>query len=336
VKQIISFSFLMLCLSAQDYAGNFMYLDQGAKTTASGNAFFTNQNDLSAFRYYPADYSFGTTQKVYSIYSSRFSGLYDQFHLGYTQPLFGGYNITLNWNYSGVSDIPRYNALKIDDSTGLPEQRSPDGFFNNNNHISSIIFGKVFDNIVDFGWDYFEIPLRFPTSLSVNYASTSIDEYSAYAFTFDLSTGVSFNLGELFIQNSGVGNFSFFMTYMNVAGTDLIWDDVSSFDGSSGTKVQSNEYLPSNTIFGFNVILPQEDIETDFGFAYQRQTLYERDNYGILINYQKFLEFRFGLNDNKFTTGLGVKAYDAEVFLSFQPRHSLGSTFLLDLSYEIK
>ena len=298
--------------------------------------FFANQGDMSAFRYFPADYSFGTTQKVYSIYSSRYSGLYDQFHLGFSQPLFGGYNITLDWNYSGVSDIPRYNALKIDESTGLPEQRSPDGFFSNNNHVTSMTIGRVFDNIVDFGWDYFVIPLRFPAALTINHASTSIDKYSAYAFTFDLSAGVSFNLGELFVQNEGVGNFSFFMTFKNFAGTDLIWDKVSSFDQSSGTSVESSEFLPSNSIFGINVVFPQEDIGIDLGVAYQKQTLYSRDNYGLMLTYQDFLEFRFGTNDKQFTTGFGVKAYDAEIFLSFQPKHSLGSTFLLDMSYEIK
>ena len=115
------------------YAADFLNLDFGAKTLASGNSFFMNKSDLSAIRWFPADYTFNKERKVYSTYVSKFNGILSQAHIGFSQPIIGGYNITVNWNYSGVTDIPRYNKLILEiDKTPLNEE--PTGFFNNSNN----------------------------------------------------------------------------------------------------------------------------------------------------------------------------------------------------------
>ncbi len=328
---LICSAFISL-IAQQQVTSDFLYLESGARSSASGQAFFVGQGDISAYRYFPADYTFNSKRKVFGTFVSKYDGLVQQFSAGYSQPLFGGLNLTANYNYSGVSDIPRFEELNPDGGTFEPDQKSPSGYFGNSNHIFSATFGKIFDEVIDVGWNYFTIPIRIPTAVQVNYLRSTLDEYSANAFTVDVSAGLQFNLGDLIIQRKGIGDLIVYFNAMNVVGSNLAWDQVSSLDGSS--KTTTSEEIASNFTFGTNLITEMEELSLKFGVSYQYQDRYAENNFGMMFIYDELVELRFGINEDLFTIGGGVHYFGTSLFLSLKPKHELGKEILVDLSYD--
>lgn len=315
----------------QSHSADFIFLETGAQTAASGHVFFAGQGDLSAHRYFPADYTLNIKRKAYTSYINTFDGLVDQFSMGYTQPLFGGLNISTNYSYSGVSDIPKFNELVVDDATNEPIQKAPSGFFSNSNHVFSVAFGKVFDNVIDVGWDYFTIPIRLPTSLQVNYQNSNLDTYSANAFTVDVSLGLQFNAGQLLVQQEAIGDLTVFTSFMNIVGSNLVWDDVTSLDQTQRTS--SSEEIPRNLVVGVNLLSSMEELDLNFGIGYQYQGRYGTSNFGFMLEYQDIAELRFGLGE-KFSIGAGTTYEGIGLFFSMRPHDALGKNIFIDLSYE--
>ena len=326
--KLLCFIFILSLLSAQKYAADFLNLDYGAKTLASGNTFFVNQGDLAAVRWFPADYSYNKERKIYGTFISKYDGLLEQMHVGYSQPLFGGYNITANINYSGVTDIPTYGKLILE-TDRTPTQKEPSGFFDNQNFIVSTTFSKLYDEQLDLGWDYFKLPIKFPVAVNVNYLHSVLYDLNANAFTIDLSFGASFNLGTL-LKTEGLGDFSTFINLVNLAGSKLAWDVV---EGESGSTTESFEKISSNTIWGFNFTQPAKDIKIDFGIGMQFQSLYSSFAYGLTFIYDKQVELRFGFDNDDVAFGLGVEFNGIELFASMKPNHDLGKSLNMDIVY---
>lgn len=328
MKLIISILFISLVVSQEKYAADFLNIDYGAKTLASGNTFFMGNGDLSSVKWFPADYSFNNKRKVYGTFISKFDGLLEQFHIGYSQPLLGGYNITVNLNYSGVTDIPSYGKLVLE-TDKTPVQEQPSSFFDNQNYILSTTFSKLFDEEIDLGWDYFKLPIKIPIALNVNYLYSSLYELNANAFVLDLSFGFQFNLGTL-LKSKGLGDISFYTNIVNFAGSKLSWDTV---EGENGATTEHFEKISSNTIWGVTFTQPANDINLDFGIGFQYQSLYSDFGYGIVLTYDKQIEFRFGLDNNDITFGLGLEYNNIDLFASMKPSHDLGKSMNLDVVY---
>ena len=325
MKKIYVILFLINCIVSQKYSADFLRLGVGARTTSSGNAFFVAQGEAFASRWFGADYSFNNKRKVYASVTSQYDGLLKQMNAGFSQPLLGGYNVAINWMYSGVSDIARY-GLFVEDIDGRPTQRVPSGYFSNNNHVFSLSLSKLFIEELDVGWDYFKLPINLPTSLNVNYLKTSLDQYSADAFTFDFSIGLKFNLGTL-VSNKDIGDFVIFLNAANFLGSRLNWNILES------TNDINNEKIENNFTIGGNYLQP---IGQDylFGLAYQNQSFYGDSNWGLLIKYDNSIEGRLGLNDGNFTSGLGLILDKYNFFIAYVPNNDLGKSIMVDLGYD--
>jgi len=322
--------YLMIYISvcfAQKYVADFIHLDYGAKTLASGNVFFMNKGDLAAVRWFPADYSFNSQPKVFSTFVSKYDGLLKQAHLGYSQPMLGGYNVTVNWNYSGVTDIPSYGKLILQDDK-LPENKTPKGYFDNMNHVGSLTFSKLFDEEIDLGWDYFKLPIKIPVALNVNYLHTTLYEYTATAFTMDVSFGFITNLGTLF-KIKGMGDFGLYLNAKNIAGSKLAWDTIET----SEQTTESFESISKNVVWGVSFFQPANDLNIDFSFGLQFQSLYSDFSYGFSFLYDKFIDVRLGFDNRDVTFGVGALLGNLDIFVSMKPTHDLGKSLNLDFAY---
>jgi hypothetical protein len=338
LKKLIYVYLFVFILISQEYSADFLRLDVGAKTIASGNSFFLNTEDIAAYRWFPADYTYYNKRKVYSSVSSRFSGLVKQVNFGFSQPVIGGYNVTFNWAYSGVSDIGIYGLLDLD-TDGRPKQTSPLAFSQNDNHIFSLTLGRMFSEEIDIGWDYFILPIKIPIALNINYlrstysnipkatGSTTLRNVTGNGLTIDLSFAVSFNLGAL-AGVKDLGEFSYYINMANFVGSSISWDVVET-----SSDERNFEKIANNFITGINFVQPIESIKLNFGFSYQYQRLYGDNSLGFMAEYDKLVELRLGFNNDLFTSGLGVNYYDVGLFIAYSPDHDLGKTLNLDLSY---
>ena len=338
IKKLIYVYILASLMFSQEYSADFLRLDVGAKTIASGNSFFLETGDIAAYRWFPADYTFYNQRKVYSSISSRFSGLVKQVNFGFSQPVIGGYNITFNWAYSSVSDIGIYGLLDLD-TDGRPRQSSPTAFSQNDNHIFSLTLGKMFSEEIDIGWDYFILPIKIPIALNINYlrstysnipkvvGSTELRDVTGNGLTIDLSFAVSFSLGEL-MGVKELGEFSYYVNMANFVGSSMSWDVIET-----SSDERNFEKIANNFITGINFIQSIEDIKTKLGISYQYQRLYGDNSLGFMAEYNKLVEFRIGLNNDLFTTGIGASYYGIGLFLAYSPDHDLGKTLNMDLSY---
>lgn len=331
---------LTLCLIAsgslwaQSTVAEFMNVPHGARTIASGGTFLLGQGDNAAFIHMPADYTLNTKPKIILTAENRFGGLVNQYHLGFSQPILGGYNVTVNYRYNGVTDIPRFDQLVLNDADGLPTQQSPSGFFGNYNHMGSVFFGKVYDYVVDVGWDYFTFPIRFPVGLNANVLVSQIDSYSAFGSSVDLSAGMMFNLGQVLQQEESIGDLQMYMTFSNMIESSLSWDEVRSpYDAE--TSATSDETIPTVTRFGMNILSDLDELDSELAFMTSYESAFELFRFGMMYRYDKLVEFRLGVQDGIVSLGAGVTIDQYDVFLSYSPSEDLGQTITIDLSYDL-
>ena len=329
MNKIFLFFLFLLILNGQQYVADFARIDFGAKALASGNVFFVNQGDLSAVRFFPADYSFNKSKRFMGSYISKFDGLLEQAHAGYSHPLFDGYNISLNWNFSGVTNIPKYERLILGDDL-TPTQKTPSGFFDNTNHVVSVTFSRLIHTKINLGWDYFKLPVEIPIAINTNYLKTDLYTASANGFTLDLSFGFKFNLGVL-MKKKGLGDITFFTNIQNIIGGNLQWSEIVRRNGAKQSTV---EPISKQTHFGVQFAQSSLKYKMDLLLGFQYETLYSTSHYGFSFIYDKTYELRFGIDEKDAAFGLGVNFFSVSIFASMKPKHDLGKSLNMDLMYE--
>lgn len=165
------------------YAAAFLDIPLGVRALGVGGQFTPIDNkDGSAFFWNPSALALIKGKYISTMYSNQFGSigkpLSNYFHIGYSQDLGPGIGVSFNWIRNSIANIPL-----TDEPTGargdyFRQIRSGildnnGATFSNNDDALFLSIAKTIINIVDFGWQYFRLPIEIPLGVSFKYVSQS-------------------------------------------------------------------------------------------------------------------------------------------------------------------
>jgi len=288
---------------AARYGGEFLQIGVGGRAMSMGGAFAAIADDGSAFYWNPAGCA--------RLYKMQFSGMYaplyggfgsslaDYHHLGFTMP-FAGSTIGINWIRLTVPDIPRFP-----DFTGLDynsrmnlilnSNGSPSGYFSDIEEAFFISFARMNIFKLDFGWQYFILPIEIPMGVNFKIIRQTLGEYSSFGMGVDGGIQFKFSLAEL-LNVKELGYFSLGMNYQDLTRTGVDW-------GDNGVDA-----IPPNLKWGMSI---DQDLPWINGVAVlafdQDQRWGGENHFGAEFIFHKVLALRTGYQYHGWTVGAGGK-----------------------------
>ncbi|MDX2127482.1 MAG: hypothetical protein SFU91_00420 [Chloroherpetonaceae bacterium] len=298
------------------YTAAFLDIPLGARALALGGQFTPIDNiDGTAFFWNPAAVSATKGNVISTMYSNQFgtigSPLSNYFHIGYSHELSSGFGFSVNWIRNSVSNIPLTGA--IDPTQGFDQiiQRVKNGEFNlgefnNADDALFLTFGKNLLSQVDFGWQYFKVPIEIPIGLTIKYINQSFGgnpnvDYRGSGIGVDLGTLFKMNLGQLF-KTQAVGDFALGFTIRDLFNTPVSWN---TFLGTRSTIQRS---------FLVNLSYKQQlnFISSSLLVSYTFNSKYQGENsIGVEYKFQDIVTLRAGTLEGNFTIGAGIAIIQA-------------------------
>lgn len=340
-RYLLLFSALLTTLAAAQtrYAGAFLDLGIGARGMAMGEAYVAVADDGSAFYWNPAGVSTLLRGEVSGMYASLYKGLVRHYHVGFTRPLYGAGAISINWIRLSVPDIPLYDSELLETSTYdervFESQRGGDwenfaltqgalGFSTANDDALIITLSKLNKVNVDFGWQYFVMPISIPVGVNIKLLRQSLFENKGSGIGFDVGSMLQFGLDDLF-DDSRLGKVSLGAAVKDITETKITWDT----DSRQGDKIARGWYL------GGSYLQPLPTVSGELLLAYTYEKKYGSvQHFGLEYLYYKRLAIRFGVADDRFTAGVGLKVSIFQVDYAFRS-HDLGNSHRINTSIQL-
>ncbi len=323
------------------YAGSFLELGIGARAMAMGGAYVSVADDGSAFYWNPAGVSTLQRPELFGMYASLFKSLERHHQIGFTKPLYGGAAFSLNWIRLSVTDIPRYDSKNLESNysnrvneastsasnweelqeLGIVLTDAPLGYSSFTNDAFFLTLSKLYKIDVDFGWQYFVLPIEVPLGINVKFLRQSLFDKTSSGLGFDLGGMLKFGIDDLFDDNR-LGKFSIGYALKDALNTKITWNT----DSRQSSKIPRNWYL------GASYFQPLPNIHGQLLFSYALSSKYDRVNhFGLEYVYYGRLAIRFGLENQQFTAGVGLKV----LFFNFDYAyrgHELGGSHRISTS----
>lgn len=351
IRKINYTGLILLCLSLfhfregmaaeRRYAGAFLELGVGSRALAMGGAYVSVADDGTAFYWNPAGASLLYRQELSGMYASLFNSLERHHYIGFTRPLYGGAALSLNWIRLSVADIPRYTSKNLDKvystrvndastsattwqelkEQGLVLTDDPLGYSNFTNDAFFLTLSKLYKVDIDFGWQYFILPTEIPVGINVKFIRQSLFDRTATGLGLDAGGMFRFGLDDLF-DDSRLGKFSMGYAIKDIFNTRLTWNTDSRQSG----KIKRNWY------WGLSYFQPISKINGQLLFSYALASKFNQvSHWGVEYVYYNRLAIRFGLDDQQFTAGVGIKV----LFFNFDyayKGHELGGSHRITAS----
>ncbi|MEL6823627.1 MAG: hypothetical protein AAFP70_17865 [Calditrichota bacterium] len=329
---------LQLAAQGTKYGGSFLELSVGSRSMAMGDAYASIADDGSAFYWNPAGAATILRTDVSGMYASLFKSLVNHYHLGVTKPVYGQGSVSLNWVNVSVDDIPRYWSDLLNDPSSSYDRRvaestgsgnweqnvlsdSASGFTNSSEDAFIITLAKQNKIDVDFGWQYFVMPITIPIGVNVKLLRQSLFSQKSSGIGFDFGTMLRFGLDDLFDDNR-LGKVAIGVTVKDIWNTKLTWDtDSRHFDRIKRSWLIGGSYLQPFSRLNGELLLAYTLKKTD------RTT----NHIGLEYLYYNRLATRFGLTNRKFTAGVGFRVSLFQFDYAFRT-HDLGGSHRINTS----
>lgn len=319
---VLILAILPACLCAQggDNAASFLELGIGARGMAMGGAFIAVANDGSAFYWNPAGASLLQRAELSGMYASLFKSLETHFHIGFTRPLYGAGAVSINWIRLTVPDIPFYDPGNLLDDYTYEERIAnsavhggsweelfnlgegvlvdePLDHSNFENDAFIVTLAKLNKIDVDFGWQYFVLPITIPVGVNIKFIRQSLFQKKSSGVGFDAGTMLNFGLDDL-MDDSRLGKVSFGFAMKDLFNTKITWDT----DSRHADRIKRSWYA------GTSYMQPLPALSSQLLVAYSLQRRFENTHHvGTEYIYHNRLAVRFGLDDGKFAAGVGLR-----------------------------
>ena len=336
-------------VSAQStrFAGSFLELGVGGRAMALGGAYTSIAEDGFAFYWNPAGVATLRRPEVSGMYASLFRSLEKHFHIGYTRPLHGAGAISFNWIRLTVPDVGRIDSenltrfgpngfgARINESSNAETWQEllelgtvltdlPQGFSNFTNDAFIITLAKQNKIDLDFGWQYFVLPITMPIGINLKILRQSLFNRRATGVGFDFGTMLKFGIDDL-LNDSRLGKFSLGFTYKDLFNTKMKWDT----DTRHSDRIKKSWYL------GTSYMQPLPSLKSQLLFVYSLHSKFKHtSHFGLEYLYFDRLAVRFGLDNKQFTAGIGLKLSVFHLDYAFKG-HDLGSSHRISTSLQL-
>lgn len=292
------------------YAAAFLDIPVGVRSLGLGGQYSAIDNvDGTAFYWNPAGVAFAKDRIVTSLYSNQFgslgSPLSNYMYIGYTQGIGNGVGVSVNWIRNSISDIPLTSA--IDAGIDIGEQLRSGQLLNNGatfSNADNAVFVSIAKNLatsVDFGWEYFDLPIELPVGITFKYINQGFSgnkqvEYSGSGVGVDIGTMLKFNLGK-FVSNPTYGDVALGITLRDLFNTPVSWD----------TELKTKSTIDRSFLFSFSYKQPLMFISSSLLFSISQDTKYSGlTSWGFEYKFRELVALRLGSYDKNLTLGAGL------------------------------
>lgn len=344
---IIFFSiFFIINLSyAGKYAGSFLELGVGPRAIAMGNAYTAITEDGYMFYWNPAALATLQNMSIVAQHAKLFNGLEHHNIFGITRPIFGGNYISLNFIRLAVPDIPLYDSDNLDKYGVLGYSRRQNeaastltdiiaenqvltdealGHSDFNNDAIYITFSKMNFFNIDFGWQYFVLPVEMPIGVNFKIIRQSMFDVNSSGIGMDLGWMFRFGLDDLY-DNEKLGKIAIGAVGKDIWKTKLTWNN----------DTRHSDAIERTFALGVSYWQPISSLSSSFTVSYDLQNKYNNTHHiGVEYLYQKKIAARFGLNDGRVSLGTGIKVWIINVDYAYIG-HDLGNSHRIGLNIEL-
>jgi len=321
---------LSVSLSAGRYAGEFMVIGSGVRSSGMGKAFTAIADDGSAIYWNASGIAQMRKTEIGIMRAFLYNGLASYDNFSFCQPLPNDVTIGINWTRLSIEDIPVFLEEHL---VGNPSYRSsyheynltgiPDDKMTSTDDLFQFSFAKHMHYDLNLGWLFFDVPFDFYFGGNVKYIKRQIDDSIGNGTGFDFSVLSRTSLGVIF-ERDWMGDFAFGVNFQDIGGSNIVWD-VTDDNSDHQDEVLMNSKL------GMAIIQPLPSIHSILTLSHDVDYIYSTiHHYGLNYNYKKFIEVRFGYYDTNFTTGLTIKYTEFSVDYAFLT-NNLASTFRVGL-----
>ncbi len=351
-KSILAIAFCVLVTQSafsQGYsAASFLELGIGARAMAMGGAYVAVANDGSAFYWNPAGISTLLRSELFGMYASLFNSLENHFQIGFTRPLYGAGAISINWIRLTVPRIANYDSenLKLTYGERIAESTNaqelgietwqelqqlgigltdlPLGFSDFKNDALIISLAKLNAFNLDFGWQYFILPISIPFGVNFKLIRQSLFQHTASGFGIDVGGMLRFGLDDL-MDNSKLGKMAFAFSAMDVFNTKITWNT----DSRHADRIRRTVYL------GVSYFQPLTLLNSQLTFSYALKNKFKNTHhFGIEYLYYNRLAVRFGVDNSQFTAGIGLKLSVFRIDYAYRG-HELGGSHRISTAIQL-
>ncbi len=332
---------------AQNYAAAFLEIPLGARALALGGQFTPiDNNDGSGFYWNPAAVAFVNGQLLSTMYSNQFGTLGDPlshyFHLGYTQNM-GSVGLSINWIRNSVPDIALNESAQLNpndpfDFSGIVDGRYNIGSFRNTSDAFFITVAKNLFSRIDFGWQYFNLPVDLPIGITFKYIRESfsgnrLNEFlgansvSGTGIGVDIGAMLRFNVND-FVGSKSLGMMALGATVKDLFNTPITWN--------TPDRDNNKAAIPRSIIASLSYQQPLPFLSSSILGVISRDTRYNGiTSIGVEYRYRSFLALRVGSLDKQLTLGAGLAIIRA-IFIDYAYQNSeLGSPHRISLSLRL-
>ena len=322
--------FFSQILYAGRYAGDFMAIGSGVKALALGGAFSAIADDGSAIYWNASGIAQIKKTEAAVMRAFLYNGLayYDNF--SFCLPLQNNATVGANWIRLTIDDIPIYDekhliGTNIDQRTAFAElhlSAIPDGKFKSTDDMYQLAFAKQFTQIIDLGWDLFELPIDIYLGGVCKFINRKMLDFKGSGMGFDLSFMLNTNLGLLF-DTEKIGNIACSVNFQDIGNTKITWN----------TETRHSDDILFNTKFGIAYYQSLDALYSNLILSYSKDHIYDKTDYfGLAWNFKDITEFRLGTYDKNFSAGAGVFIHGFNIDYAFLT-NNLGNTNRIGLGY---
>ncbi len=320
IKKIILITCLIISsvyAFADRYAGDFMVIGAGVRSSGMGGAFSAIADDGSAIYWNASGIAQMRKSEIGVMRAFLYKDLATYDNFTYCQPLPNEVTIGFNWTRLSIDDIPvfleEHLVYNVDYRSSYHEYNLsaiPDGKISSTDDLYQFAFAKHAQYNLNLGWLFFEIPFDIYLGGNIKYIKRKIDTSIGNGTGFDFSFISRTKLSVLFEQD-WLGDFSFGVNFQDVGGTSITWN-VEDDNSDHTDEVMMNSKL------GMAFHQPLDFINSSFVLSRDIDYIYDIIyHYGFEYSYKELLGFRLGYNDTDFSTGLSLKLYDFTLDYAF-------------------
>lgn len=294
------------------YAGEFINYSVDARSLALGNLTLNSFNGAEAVYWNASNLAFSNSDAVTLTHSERFEGMVQQEFAAYKTE-YEGFNLGIGLIRIGVDDIP---LTKLDDENGQISGTNRPYIYDNasDNEIALLVsYGRKYTDNLSYGvtakmlGKFMEVESAYGIGFDLSGTYKYTDNISVAAKIADITTSALFwSTGEnefispsLYLQGEYSGYYDYYKTAYKVMG---------------GFKMRSEGY-EENAFLAFSIFDLSPSVAAE-----------------LLFHDTAFL--RFGIENEEWAAGTGLKLYGAYLDYTFKPDHTdLGDTHKITLSY---
>ena len=317
-------------LSAGRYAGDFMAIGSGVRALGMGGAFSAIADDGSAIYWNSSGISKIRDREITLMRAFLYEGLayYDNFTL--CLPLPNNVTIGFNWIRLTIDNIPIFDerhliGTNIDQRTAFEELQLtaiPDGSFKSTDDMYQFAFARHQSHIFDLGWNLFELPVEIYFGGIFKYINRQMFGFTGTGLGFDLSFMMQTNMG-LLVDVEWLGDLSWSLNFQDIGNSKITWD----------TESRNVDEVLFNTKLGIAYFQYITRYQSNVFFSYSKDFVYNKTDYfGLAWKYKELTEFRLGVYDKNFSTGVGINLANFSIDYAFLT-NNLGNTNRIGLGY---